>query len=672
MRTNLPGELKRIKYPVEWYMVHRCGLAPFFKHDDGSLSKVSFEVCDWVEIDELAACGGFPKRYPHWRFAMEYEELSKSYTYGLSKIYEMVINNDPVYAYLLEANNPVDQKLVMAHVYAHADFFVNNVYFKNTNRQALNMMANHAVVIENIIDQKGAEKVEEWIDTCLILEDLIDCHHPAIKRGEDEEDGGFLREPKDEEDDWSGKFDAKRYLDQFINPPKAVERYREQLEKKKKRETDIKERGLIFPAEPVRDILGFLEKYAPLEVWQRQILSIIREEAYYFLPQGQTKIINEGWAAFWHSRSLTGGLLTDRELIDYADHNSGTLVQYHGQINPYLVGREIFRDIVWRWDTHRRGAIYHDCDESAILENWDQFIAFKTIYENCRGNKSLIMEHWNDFLGFWRAVKSGEFAIPKEIYDPQLLLRWWDFFINLDEKLDEIVKEIAQYAEQEKEIERQIADSNGQSPPKDKLLAHKEFVATEIRHCQRVQVFLMGLDGIRKALAAGALKLEPFSLPLAFFDYAEKHPGILPIGQGLKKIFEVRKFYCDLTLNDDFLTEALALKLRLFSYHFDEEHDQYVIDSRKFEKAKAALLRQLTNSGRPIIRLVDANFNNRGDLRLIHDYDGPELDYEDALDTLVSLYRVWQRPVFIDTVVDEKKMRLGFTGKKAISEEIQP
>ncbi len=77
---------------------------------------VVFEMCDYDTINILAAQGGFPSRYPHWRFGMDYDQLSKNYAYGLQKIYEMVINTDPVYAYLLTSNDMVDQKLVMAHV----------------------------------------------------------------------------------------------------------------------------------------------------------------------------------------------------------------------------------------------------------------------------------------------------------------------------------------------------------------------------------------------------------------------------------------------------------------------------------------------------------------------------------------------------------------------------
>src|ERR671938_1480901 len=105
---------------------------------------ILYEVLDYKTMNEVAAYGGFPTRYPHWRFGMDYEQLSKSYEYGLSKIYEMVINNEPSYAYLLESNMDVDQKLVMAHVFGHVDFFKNNFSFRHTNRKMMDEMANHA------------------------------------------------------------------------------------------------------------------------------------------------------------------------------------------------------------------------------------------------------------------------------------------------------------------------------------------------------------------------------------------------------------------------------------------------------------------------------------------------------------------------------------------------
>ncbi len=125
--------------------------------------EVVFEKVDYKEMNELASLGGFPQRYPHWRFGMEYDRISKSYTYGLSKIYEMVINTEPCYAYLLSSNSLVENKLVIAHVYGHADFFKNNHYFSKTNRRMLDEMANHSTLVRQCQERYGVEVVEEFV-----------------------------------------------------------------------------------------------------------------------------------------------------------------------------------------------------------------------------------------------------------------------------------------------------------------------------------------------------------------------------------------------------------------------------------------------------------------------------------------------------------------------------
>jgi stage V sporulation protein R len=144
--------------------------------------KTVFEMVSYEDMNSLAAYGGFPTRYPHWRYGMEYERISKSYAYGLSKIYEMVINNDPCYAYLLEANEMVDQKLVMAHVYGHCDFFKNNQWYSKTDRKMMDTMANHAVRIRRYQDEFGLEKVEDFIDKAHVLQNTTPENPVAAQR----------------------------------------------------------------------------------------------------------------------------------------------------------------------------------------------------------------------------------------------------------------------------------------------------------------------------------------------------------------------------------------------------------------------------------------------------------------------------------------------------------
>jgi spore cortex formation protein SpoVR/YcgB (stage V sporulation) len=160
--TNLPPELRILKEEIEAH-ARAYGL---------DFYETIFEVIDADDLNEIAAYGGFPTRYPHWSFGMQYEELRKSYDYGLSKIYEMVINNNPCYAYLMRCNNIVDQKLVMAHVYGHCDFFKNNLYFAHTSRKMMDEMANHGARIRDYVEKFGEDEVESFMDRCMSIDDL--------------------------------------------------------------------------------------------------------------------------------------------------------------------------------------------------------------------------------------------------------------------------------------------------------------------------------------------------------------------------------------------------------------------------------------------------------------------------------------------------------------------
>ena len=281
-----------------------------------------FEIVTYKQLNEVAAKGGFPNRYPHWRFGMDYEQLSKSYEFGLSKIYELVINNDPCYAYLMEGNDFVDQKLVMAHVYGHCDFFKNNKWFAHTHRKMMDEMGNHAVHIRRYIDEYGVDMVEDFVDKCLSVENLVDAYSVYKK----------LEKP------------APHHGGKESGP--TLDRVQ-------------------------RDVLKYLLDYAPLEEWQYDVLSIVREEAYYFAPQAMTKIMNEGWASYWHAKLMTEKILHDCEIVDFADRHSGAMVMPPSGFNPYKIGIELFRNIEERWNKGQFGKEWSDCDDMAARVKWD-------------------------------------------------------------------------------------------------------------------------------------------------------------------------------------------------------------------------------------------------------------------------------------------------------------
>jgi stage V sporulation protein R len=351
----LPRYLAELQQEIEEY-AREFGL-DFFD--------VIFEVLSYEAINMVAAYGGFPTRYPHWRFGMEYEQLKTSYTYGLSKIYEMVINNNPCYAYLLEGNSLVDQKIVMAHVYAHCDFFKNNLWFKDTNRKMMNEMANHATRVRRYMSKHGVDPVEGFIDSSLSLENLIDIHAPMIQRRGPPEGKESAAEDQRQASEIPRLPVQRKYLDPYVNPAEYIEKQKQKL-------AEERSKAKRFPPKPERDILLCLMEHAPLKRWQRDLMGIIREEAYYFAPQGQTKIMNEGWATYWHSTIMTQRALNSDEVIDFADHHSATLGTRPGRLNPYKVGLEMFRYIEDKWNRGRFGKEYEECQDIDKKKRWNK------------------------------------------------------------------------------------------------------------------------------------------------------------------------------------------------------------------------------------------------------------------------------------------------------------
>ena len=303
---------------------------------------VVFQLLDARDVNGVAAYGGFPVRYPSWRHGMEFERLDKGYTWGLSKIYELVINNDPVVAYLVKSNSRLEQKLVMAHVFGHADFFRHNCWFAATERHMLDRMGSHSTRVRRHIDRHGLERVERFLDLALSLETLVDPYLPLRTRlaaSEAEQPAGG----------------SAPYVESLSSG-----------------------RGTF-------DLLGFLaedERMAGrLEPWQTDLLRIVRAEAYYFQPQRMTKIMNEGWATFWHSRMLTEGLLDSSEIVDFADCHSSATVQGPGRLNPYKLGLELFRyahatdrDVFRLRRIHNDASFVDELLDEAFIERHELFV----------------------------------------------------------------------------------------------------------------------------------------------------------------------------------------------------------------------------------------------------------------------------------------------------------
>ncbi|CAM4439345.1 SpoVR family protein [Paenibacillus phoenicis] len=473
----MSSELEQLEYAIAEIME----IADSFGLD---YYPMRYEICP-ADIIYTFGAYGMPTRFSHWSFGKMFNKMKMQYDFGLSKIYELVINSNPCYAFLLEGNSLIQNKLIVAHVLAHCDFFKNNVRFSATNRDMVESMAATAERIRRYELAYGAETVESFIDAVLAIQEHVD---PQLikpmrydKRRQMEEK---LRRAKEGRQGpvKTGTYDDLWTLDE--HPGGRTE--------------EAKEVTVHFPPEPEKDIVWFIQEYSEvLEDWQRDIMSMLREEMLYFWPQMETKIMNEGWASYWHQRIIRELDLTSDETVEFAKLNALVVQPSRQSLNPYYLGLKIFEDIERRWDN------------------------------------------------------------PTE---------------------------------------------------------------EERRRFGR----------------------EP--------------------GKGREKIFEVRELDSDISFLRSYLTKDLVRDLDL--YIFEKQGPEWKITDKSWENVRDQLIASRVNGGSPYIVVQDGDYLRSGELLLKHQYEGIELDLKYLEHTLPYVYKLWGRPVHLETVVEEKRALFSYDGQK--------
>ena len=259
-----------------WEIAQREGLDPY---------PTNFELVPATIMYEFGAYM-LPGRFSHWSRGKAYYRMKTEYDYGLSKIYELVVNTNPSYAFLMEQNELLQNKVVVAHVLGHTDYFKNNTYFRFTPGNMIDKVSVNADRIRKYEYDHGTGTVERFLDAVLAIEEHIDPNlhiRRAIEKRNAQGGGG--------DENQENQRPTSAYDDLWS----LAERKAVQAAEEAERSLHAKRRR--FPPEPEKDVLLFLARYAPnLEEWQRDILLIVREEMVYIVPQMQTKIANEGWA----------------------------------------------------------------------------------------------------------------------------------------------------------------------------------------------------------------------------------------------------------------------------------------------------------------------------------------------------------------------------------------
>ncbi len=341
-----------------------------------------FEICDQNQMLGYMAYAGMPAHYPHWSFGKRFEKLKTLHDVGATGLpYEMVINANPSLAYLMKDNSLCQQILTMAHVYGHNDFFRNNVYFGHTHPELVTgAFKLRAERVRDYIEDPsiGLERVEAFLDAAHALSLHVRRHAFIRKASRAEQEARALRRSQPPRDPHAS-----------IHPPaKPVA-------------VDLER----VPLEPEEDLLLFIRDHSTyLADWQKDVLTIVDGQARYFLPQIQTKIMNEGWASFWHHRILNALALPQGLHLEFLVHHNQVIRPQPGGLNPYHVGYRLWQHI---HEEHGEAALFEvrevDSDVSFLRRFLDERLMRELdLYEYAkRGNQLVVSrvadeEHWRD------------------------------------------------------------------------------------------------------------------------------------------------------------------------------------------------------------------------------------------------------------------------------------
>jgi spore cortex formation protein SpoVR/YcgB (stage V sporulation) len=325
--------LKRTYDAIEEIAVGEMGLDPY----PNQIELISSEQM----LDAYSSIG-MPIFYHHWSFGKRFARDEKMYRKGYSGLaYEIVINSNPCISYIMEENTMTMQALVMAHAaFGHNHFFKNNYLFKEQTDAAgiLDYLNFAKAYVARCEERFGIDAVERILDAAHALMDQgVNRYGRRSRLSLSEEQARAEARQAHEQ---------QRYSDLWRTLPPAVGR-------KPKKPADAACDALGLPEE---NLLYFLEKFSPkLKDWERELVRIVRNIAQYFLPQRQTKVMNEGCATYVHykimNRLYDKGLIGEGAILEFIASHSSVVFQpdfddprYSG-LNPYALGYEMMCDI---------------------------------------------------------------------------------------------------------------------------------------------------------------------------------------------------------------------------------------------------------------------------------------------------------------------------------------
>ena len=304
---------------------------------------------------QLSPKNMIPTLYDFWVQDVEVLKEQGQYELYPGNPYETVINTRPPISFYNDNNPDWLNVMIFYHVLGHIDFFQNNLYFRHTWDYDF---AGKALSDKRLIAKLRSEK-GRWVDYVIefarAIDNLVGYFDllSTYSRGDtrltllDYYFDIFLQQVKGETIP-GYVAEIERYNQLLREDPENGEtRFLDSVRAQNAEFTSLYEKELAKHDDSRLDLLQFLMNHSTFlnkeeNKWMLSVIEVIRTTSLYFQPQIRTKILNEGWASYWHETLFLQDDRIKGHEVDYAAVNAKVTAMPRVGMNPYALGMRLF------------------------------------------------------------------------------------------------------------------------------------------------------------------------------------------------------------------------------------------------------------------------------------------------------------------------------------------
>jgi len=394
------------------------------------------------DLLELSPKHMIPTLYDYWVNDVEVLKEKGRYELYPSNPYETVINTRPAISFYNDNNPDWLNVMIFYHVLSHIDFFQNNMFFKHTWHEDF---AGQALSDKSSIAMLRSEK-GRWVDYVIEfsrgIDNVVGFHNELSE----------LNQPQ--EIKTSKKLDY--YFDIFLQTIrkvsltdylKEVDRYNEaarqfgemaetvffsNVAKKYPEFEALFDRHKKRGRRGVRDLLEFLQQNSPFlqmeeNRWMQSVLEIVRKTSLFFQPQIRTKILNEGWASYWHEKLFLQDDRINGNEVGFARVNALVTTLPRVGLNPYALGMRLFNYIEESADKGKLSYDYQRISNARQRRDYDKATGTGLDYV------FKVREDFDDFM-FLNNFVDQEFVDQHKLFVAGRRLnssnRTWEYYVR--------------------------------------------------------------------------------------------------------------------------------------------------------------------------------------------------------------------------------------------------